>query len=268
MSYDVLLIRGLSSGWLPLIMETVPLPDAGGLPVPPQPLRPKRLGAGVVAYLADLVVSGRLAAGSVFPPEPELCSLFGVSRTVIRESMRLMEEKGLARIRQGQGTTVAGRDQWNLLDPVVLEAAIRNDKDRAILDDLVAVRVALESMMAREAALKMTEAELAETQGVLGQLGLQMADPDAYLVTDTVFHDVIMRASGNALARSVVRAIHAHARASNRYNGPAAADIAGAHRGHQAICERLAARDADGAAQAICDHILGSWLRRKAERVR
>ena len=221
----------------------------------------------MVAYLVDQVVSGRLVPGSSFPPEPELCTIFGVSRTVIRESMRLLEEKGLAQIRQGQGTTVAPAERWNMLDPVVLEAAVRNDKELAILDDLVQVRVALEALMAREAAAKMTDAQLAELQQVLDQLGRQMNDPEAYLVTDTVFHDVVMRGSANALARTVVRAIHTHARASSRYNGPIeAADLTGTHRGHIAIYERLAARDADGAAAAMRDHIVGAWLVRKAAR--
>jgi DNA-binding FadR family transcriptional regulator len=241
--------------------------EAAGVIVPPWPVRSSRLGVSVVAYLVDLVVSGRLAPGSSFPTEPELGSIFGVSRTVIRESMRLLEEKGLAQIRQGQGTTVAPAERWNLLDPVVLEAAIRNDKKLAILDDLVEVRVCLETLMTRTAATKMSDAQLAELRQVLDQLGHEMDDPQAYLLTDTAFHDVIMRGSGNALARTVVRAIHAHARASSRYNGPIEdADLAGTHRGHLAIYERLAARDADGAAAAMHDHILDSWQGRKAAR--
>lgn len=221
----------------------------------------------VVAYLVDQVVSGRLAPGSSFPPEPELGAIFGVSRTVIRESMRILEEKGLAQIRQGQGTTISPEERWNLLDPVVLEAAIRNDKKLAILDDLVDVRVALESLMARAAAIKMSDTQLAGLRQVLVQLGRELEDPAAYLETDLVFHDVIMRGSGNALARSVIRAIHAHARASNRYNGPIeAVDLEGTHTGHLAIYDRLAARDADGAAAAMHDHIIDAWVVRKAAR--
>lgn len=245
------------------------LPKGAGIVAPPWPARSSRLGVSVVAYLVDQVVSGRLVPGTSFPPEPELCAIFGVSRTVIRESMRILEEKGLALIRQGQGSTVAPAERWNLLDPVVLDAAIRNDKKLAILDDLVEVRASLESLMARDAAAEMTDALLAELGRVLGQLGRELDDREAYLVTDTVFHDVIMRGSGNALARTVVRAIHTHARASNRYNGPIeAADLEGTHRGHLAIYDRLVARDADGAAAAMHDHIYGSWLVRKAARDR
>lgn len=249
-------------------MESLQTPaDGAGIIAPPWPARSSRLGVSVVAYLVDQVVSGRLTPGSSFPPEPELCTIFGVSRTVIRESMRLLEEKGLAQIRQGQGTTVAPAQRWNMLDSVVLEAAICHDKDLAILDDLVEVRVALETLMAREAATKMNDAQVTELRQVLDELERQMSDPEAYLGTDTEFHDVVMRGSGNALARTVVHAIHKHARASSRYNGPVeAADVAGSHRGHLVIYDRLAARDADGAATAMHDHILGSWLERKAAR--
>ncbi len=238
-----------------------------GIVAPPWPARSSRLGVSVVAYLVDQVVGGTLAPGSSFPPEPELCSIFGVSRTVIRESMRLLEEKGLAQIRQGQGTTVAPADQWNMLDPVVLDAAIRNDRELVILDDLVQVRVVLEVLMAGEAAARIDAAQLAELAEIVERLGREMTDPEAYLLTDTVFHDAIMRASGNALARTVVRAVHDHARASSRYNGPVEAiDLAGSHRGHLAIYERLAARDPEGATTAMHDHILDSWLVRKAAR--
>lgn len=162
--------------------------DGAGILAPPWPARSGRLGVSVVAYLVDQVVSGRLTPGSSFPPEPELCTIFGVSRTVIRESMRLLEEKGLAQIRQGQGTTVAPAQRWNMLDSVVLEAVIRHDKDLAILDDLFEVRVALEALMAREAATKMNDAQATELRQVLDDLGRQMSDPEAYLGTDTEFH--------------------------------------------------------------------------------
>ena len=54
----------------------------------------------------------------------------------------MLEEKGLVRVKQGQGTTVTSPEEWDLLDPVVLDAAIRNDESLEILDDLIEVRVA------------------------------------------------------------------------------------------------------------------------------
>src|SRR5947209_6052906 len=77
--------------------------------------RPARLAIPVVAALVDRIVGGAIPPGALLPPEPVLCASFGVSRSVIREGVKMLEEKGLARARQGQGTTVAPADEWNLL---------------------------------------------------------------------------------------------------------------------------------------------------------
>ena len=97
-----------------------------------------------------------------FRPSRVLCRSFDVSRSVVREAMKALEEKGLARARQGHGTTITPPDEWNLLDPIVLEATIRADETMQILDQLVDVRAALESDMARAAAHSMSDADLAE----------------------------------------------------------------------------------------------------------
>jgi DNA-binding FadR family transcriptional regulator len=78
------------------------------------PGRPVRFGNVVQATLIDKIASGELAPGTTLPTEAALCEAFGVSRTVIRESFKLLEEKGLVRVRQGQGTTVELPEQWNL----------------------------------------------------------------------------------------------------------------------------------------------------------
>jgi DNA-binding FadR family transcriptional regulator len=233
----------------------------------PWPRRPARLGIPVVAALVDQIVGGALPPGSALPPEPALCASFGVSRTVVREAIKALEEKGLARARQGQGTTITVTDEWNLLDPVVLEATIRHDDDMRMLDDLVAVRVALECDMVRAAAESMTSADLAELGGLLDELDSQRRDSQRYQDTDTRYHDFIMRCSGNRLARAIIRVIHPHARASSRYNPPADDDdIRQSHLGHVAIYEHLARHDADGAATAMADHIMGTWTLRKQKR--
>jgi DNA-binding FadR family transcriptional regulator len=230
----------------------------------PAPRRPARLGLAVLTTLIDKIVGGELPAQSMLPTEPALCEAFGVSRTVIRESLKVLEEKGLVRVKQGQGTTVAAAEQWNLLDPLVLEAAIRHDEQLNILDDLIEVRVGLECQMTRQAAVKMTDAQIAELHDALAALEDLLDDPVEYLRADTEYHDMILRASGNQLGRSIIRSIHPHARGSARYDGAISVkSLLASHRGHVAIYERLAARDADGAAAAMQSHISNSWHDRK-----
>jgi DNA-binding FadR family transcriptional regulator len=226
--------------------------------------RPARLSVVVVESLLDGIVSGRYPPGTLLPPEPVLCQTFDVSRSVVREAMKALEEKGLARARQGHGTTISPPDEWNLLDPAVLDATIRADATMQVLDELVDVRVALECAMARTAAQSMSDADLAELGDLLEEMGTQLQDPERYLAADTRFHDFIMRSSGNRLGRSIIRAIHPHARASSRYNPPADEEsIQRAHLGHTAIYEQLLRHDPEGAAAAMQEHITVTWTLRK-----
>lgn len=231
------------------------------------PKRPARLGAAVISELLDRIISGELPQLSTLPNEPALCEAFGVSRTVIREAVKVLEEKGLLHARQGHGTTVAPFDDWNLLDPMVLAASVRHDHELRMLDDIVDVRRVLEAQMARQAATHASEVDLSEIRGLLALLTEQVATPDVYIHTDVDFHDAVMRASGNRLGRAVVRTVHSEARASTRYNGqPRRSDCEASNAGHIAIYERLAARDPDGAAAAMSEHILRSWMSRRAPR--
>src|ERR1041384_1920660 len=121
--------------------------------VAPPRVRGAKLGTHVVQQIVNDVVRGALNPGSTLPPEAELCDQFGVSRTVIRESIKVVQEKGLVRIEHGRGTQVTDPRQWNLLDDVVLTSVIAHDETAAFLDELVTVRTALEAEMAAAAAL-------------------------------------------------------------------------------------------------------------------
>ena len=244
-------------------MTATSSPD-GFAALPAWPKRPARLGAAVVEVLLDRIVSGELEPGALLPNEPGLCEAFSVSRTVIREAVKILEQKGLVHVKQGQGTRVAVPDEWNLLDPMVLEASVRHDKDLRLLDDLVDVRRVLETQMARQAAAKATASDQAELRRLLDQLAVQVITPEVHVLTDLEFHDAIMRASGNRLGQAIVRTIHSEARASDRYTGyPQRSDCEAANVGHRRIYECILAGDSEGAGEAMSEHILSSWLARR-----
>ena len=67
-----------------------------------RPNRSAKLGTAVVDQLVDDIVRGVLAPGATLSPEADLCEEFGVSRTVIRESVKVIQEKGLLRIQHGR----------------------------------------------------------------------------------------------------------------------------------------------------------------------
>ena len=225
------------------------------------PERPGRLNEIVVFSLINEVVSGNLAVGSSLPPEQILCEDFKVSRSVVRESVKLLEEKGLVVARQGQGTTVQPVDHWNLLDPLVLDAYIRNDRSLSIFDDLLEVRAALESQIASRAATRLSSDQLEELRTRVLELESLLEDPDNYAIADVAYHDLIARFSGHLLARSILRTVQPVALA-NAYYGQthkSRDDNLRSHDGHAKIYEALVSHDPVAAARAVEDHILGSW---------
>jgi GntR family galactonate operon transcriptional repressor len=244
-----------------------PVPASGGLHNPLPPLEPRRigrLGDTVVAYLVDRIVSSAYAVGSSLPTEPQLCAEFGISRTVVRESIKLLEEKGLVRATPGRGTQVLEQSGWNLLDPVVLEAQIRHDRDLHILDDLVDVRAALECDMAARCARLIGPDVARALADQLLFLGTFLEDPQRYAAEDVTFHEMIMNASGNRLGYAIIRSIHAKARLSGQYNGtPSREDLATSYGEHQRIGQAILDKDPEAAATQMRLHIVESWARRR-----
>lgn len=231
---------------------------------PPRPRRPARLASLVVEELASRIIAGRLAEGEILPTEGALCDEFGFSRTVMREGLKLLEERGLIRVEQGRGTTVQPRDSWNLLDPTVLRIALECDDDLTLLDDLIAVRRLLEVDMTRAAASRLTPGDLAELAQDVERMAQATHDYREFQRLDQAFHATLMQGSGNEVGRTIVRAIHRHAGPNPRLSAPGAeASLASTVKGHRAILAALVARDGDLAATRMADHIDSGWAERR-----
>ncbi|TCC32200.1 FadR/GntR family transcriptional regulator [Kribbella sindirgiensis] len=238
-------------------------------PVPAVPLIPRRLpvgrlGVSVVAELVALIVTGRLKEGDLLPPEAPLSEHFGVSRTVLRESVKRLEEKGLVTVSQGRGTQVRAPGYWNMLDPVVLSALIDNDESVGVLDELTIVRASLESAMAGAVARSHNANELRRLENALTAMRQSESETDSFRQADVVFHYAVMEISGNRLAENIAKHIYKRAVESSRYQGIDPPDaVALTLKEHEAIVKAIARNDAVAAEKAMHDHIHGSWERRR-----
>ncbi|HEU0206514.1 MAG TPA: FadR/GntR family transcriptional regulator [Pseudolysinimonas sp.] len=223
-----------------------------------------RLGVAVVRDLVSAIVTGEVAAGSFLPPEGDLCTHFGVSRTVIRESVKRIEEKGLVRVEHGRGTTVQPSTSWNILDPVVLSALADNDDSLGFLDQLAVVRTALEGSMSAQAATLRTDAQLAELTTALERMRTSLHDRDAFQQADADFHGLVMTMSGNLLAASMTKILFDRARESARFTGNATeAAFALSLSEHQGVLEAIAAGHPADAEARMRSHIIDAWERRR-----
>ena len=86
----------------------------------------KGLHGRVIQDLGQAILSGEFAPGSTLPGQEECCARLGVSRTVLREALRVLAAKGLVDARPKAGTFVLPRENWNFLDPDILEWRLRS----------------------------------------------------------------------------------------------------------------------------------------------
>jgi DNA-binding FadR family transcriptional regulator len=230
----------------------------------PQRLPAGRLGVAVVAELVELIVTRQLKEGDLLPPEATLSEHFGVSRTVLRESVKRLEEKGLVIASQGRGTQVQAPGYWNVLDPVILSALIDNDETLGVLDELTVVRASLESAMAGAVAEARTNEELRRLEIALTAMRESESETDSFRQADLVFHYAVMDISGNRLAENIAKRLYKRAVDSNRYHGINPPDaVALTLDEHAAIVDAIARQDVVGAEKAMRDHIRVSWERRR-----
>jgi DNA-binding FadR family transcriptional regulator len=226
--------------------------------------RQPMLGVVVVDEHVDAIVSGRLAPGDALPPEGPLSEQFGVSRTVVRESVKRIEEKGLVTIARGRGTEVRPMTAWNTMDRVVLSALIKHDETLGILDELSVVRAQLESVMAAEAAQRRSDEQVAELDRAMQRMRESTADEDVFRAADVAFHETVMELSRNRLAGNIARTLMDHALESSRYHGVDTPDaFAVTLREHEAVHAAISEGDSVRAQDAMNNHILEAWRRRR-----
>ncbi|MDG6105744.1 FadR family transcriptional regulator [Dactylosporangium aurantiacum] len=226
--------------------------------------RPANLARAITAELVGSIVRGLHPAGTPLPPEPALCEMFSVSRTVVREAVKLLQEKGLVQVRQGSGTIVTPPAAWDMLDELVLAATVAEDDTFALLDDLVVTRRLLESDMAGVAARTADQDAVDRLRALVDRMDALVDDHVTYEEHDRAFHDTVMHASGNRIARGVVKSLQSQVIHTARYVGRTdRALCVASNLGHRRVYERIAAHDPDGAAEAMFTHITDAWLVRR-----
>lgn len=225
---------------------------------------PTRLGVAVVHDLVEIITRGDVQPGEVLPPEEKLAQHFGVSRTVIRESVKRIEEKGLVNVAAGRGTTVQPKTSWNILDPIVLVVLLENDSSLGVLDEIAVIRASLEGAMTATTAEHRTEEQLALVSESLRRMEESVEDPEVFPDADLDFHFLVMTLSGNELASNITKILFSRARQSARFVGNQSMDAFQLTlEEHRRVHDAIAAGDPDEAASAMRAHIIDAWQRRR-----
>ncbi len=187
------------------------------------------LTQSIVQDLGIAIVTKRYCAGAAFPVEGELCKQYGVSRSVLREAVKMLTAKGLLGARPRQGTFVQPEGRWNLLDPDVLRWLLERSFSLSLLVEFTQIRLAIEPQAAALAAKTGSTDQKAAVQAALERMIAASLGRDDPLESDIAFHVAILTASNNRfyqqLEEMVSTALRFSIRRTNGYKGVALASI-------------------------------------------
>lgn len=206
----------------------------------------------LLARLVEGVMSGEIPEGSTLPNESELTDQYNVSRTSLREAMQHMSALGMTRSRTKAGTIVLPRENWNYLDPLVLDAALKFETDDLFYTSLIDARQLLEPAAAAQAAASATPEQLAKiTKAFEDMVDANARDTEEWSRADLEFHTAIINASGNWVYRQFVSAIRAALLASFRLTNRASQSHEQAIQTHQDVLDAITMKRPDAARYAM-----------------
>jgi len=161
----------------------------------------------VLNAIGSRIISGELSPGDVLPKEDTLSEQYEVSRTVIREAVKGLAARGLVESRPKVGTIIRPRDDWQMLDPSVLEWVASSSSESEFMLNLAEVRLAIEPGMAGIAARNASSEDIDKITAAYEQLEAAEGDEQAWARADLAFHASIVDACNNEFLTYIVRAI-------------------------------------------------------------
>ncbi len=172
------------------------------------------MSAQLAQTLGMRIVAGEFRPGDSLPVEAELCRLFGVSRSTVREAVQRLVARRMLDVGPKLGTRVLPFAAWNLLDPDVLTWRLRTQFDAAIVRDLFELRGCFEPRAAALAAEFGHADDHAHIARRLGALEEAFATPDLAAAAEAEFHLAVMAATRNGLFVSLGTSIRTALRVS------------------------------------------------------
>jgi DNA-binding FadR family transcriptional regulator len=200
----------------------------------------RTLPGQVASHLVPRIVDGEFPDRQA-PSESEICQEFGVSRSVARESLKILASLDIVQIAQGRRVTIRPLEEWDYLNPMLAEW-LPEQQVRQLLRELHGMRLLLEPELAAMAADGISAGALAELRALVERMsGLENA-PDEYLEADLAFHMEICRAAQNRVLDRIMFSARWLLTASRKVTNEGPKSLRGATRDHSRI---FAAIEAD-----------------------
>lgn len=191
------LIGPTNSGWMVLRTEMVEIMEI-------RPINRKTAYEDITLQIRAMISRGDLLVGDKLPPERKLAEMFSVSRNTVREAIKALAEGELLESRQGAGTYVRAVSERGASSKIV-DFSLQGKPE---LRDIFEVRKLMEPEMAALAARNAPPHEVTHLEAILIEQEAAIEAGDTGSGFDQRFHELLAVASGNAVLRQMVAALH------------------------------------------------------------
>lgn len=213
----------------------------------------------VLRYIEDEITSGRMVAGDQVMPERELASHLGVSRTAVREAIRVFQAQGIMTSGVGRGPASGTRISPSPADALATLVRLHVELGGFGLSSIMETRIALETSSASLAADRATDEQLTEVAALARKMARPDLDLDGFNELDTEFHIAIAHMSGNDVVADLTHAVRVSVAAPIYRASRELEDWEAFRRRlaseHQALVDALRSRDPKRAAEIAEHHI-------------
>lgn len=228
-----------------------PADDGSDLVRPDQAAFSSRgLQGRLVEHLGTRIVAGSLPPGQVIDLD-RFAGEQSVSRTVVREAVKVLVGKGLLDARPRHGTFVRERSGWSLLDPEVMRWRCADEPDSRLLRELMEIRAILEPAIARHAAARRSAAHVAALRAALGEMADASSTLEEHVEADLRYHWLLAAAAGNELLEQLSGLLQPAQRSRDVLAFEHLAHDRAFLVVHTDVVERIEAQDPDGAEAAM-----------------
>jgi GntR family transcriptional repressor for pyruvate dehydrogenase complex len=214
-----------------------------------------------IAKLRAMIQSGALPPGARLPSESQLATQIGISRSGVREAVKVLEAARVLEVRRGDGTFVTSLAPTLLLEGIGFAVELLQGDT---LLEVMEVRRLLEPSATGLAAGRITDAQLEELAAALQAMRDAAADPELLMQADIEFHRAVITSTGNETLTTLLDGLSHRTVRARVWRGIVLGNVTQATIDeHRAIYDALRARDPFLAQSAALLHVntSESWLR-------
>jgi GntR family transcriptional regulator, transcriptional repressor for pyruvate dehydrogenase complex len=242
------------------------------MPRPVEPLKRANLPSGIANRLRGQIATGQLKAGEQLPGHRELAAMFSVSVGSVREAISMLVSEGLIATRAGSGTFVAEGSE--VLPLMWTSSPLDRDK----VEELIDAREILEGAIAAWAAVRATPDQIEQLRSIIERMQEGNDDAAMFLQADVELHLLLAESAGNRYLHKAMMGIRSMLRRDlelgAELNIRRRGDLRLAVDDHRRLVEAIAARDPEGAREAMIEvinrnreNVLGMYSRAQSEEI-